>query len=145
MTATDLDWLLADPTRCPRCFLSIPHQGHRSERDGEQTGCSDSGPLGTMLGEQRKAQAFSRLDAADSTDESATLRRAIIALGHRKNEFTPDDLPADLRERTNPNRRGRVFSELLEKGVIREVGRVKSANPRAHGKTVGVYSLGRAA
>jgi hypothetical protein len=137
---TDLSWLTTDPLRCPRCYLHRA-QGHRSLMDGRETGCRDSGPLGSLLGEQRKAEAFARLDASDSTDETATLRRAIIALGHRKHEFTASDLPAHIRESTNPNRRGRVFSELLDKGVIVAVGTAKSENARAHGKAVNVYRL----
>jgi hypothetical protein len=127
-------WLRALSDRCSVCGCHPVAQGHIAP-------CAPSGPLGLKLAEEAKAQAFSRLDASDRTDESALLRRSIIALGHRKSEFSPDDLPAEVRESTNPNRRGRVFSELLEKGVIREVGRRKSANPRAHGKQVGIYQL----
>lgn len=132
------DW----PERCPRCGFHPSAQGHRSTFDGSPTGCDDSGPLGDLL----RQQAFARLDAApDAEDENVLLRRSIIALAHRKFEFTPDDLPAEVRESTNPNRRGRVFAALRDEGVIREVGRAKSLNPKAHGKTVGVYSIGSAA
>lgn len=137
--------------RCPACLLHVDAQGHRSiDSDGQPTGCDDSGRLGLILKGQReadarKAEAFTRLDAADAGDENALLRREIVALGRRKVEFTPDDLAPELRQRTNPNRRGRVFSALISEGVLTEVGRIKSANPKAHGKTVGVYRLGRAA
>lgn len=136
---TDLD------RRCKSCGFDPDAMGHRSIANGIPTGCQDSGPLGLLLAEQRKSQAFDRLDRADSTDENALLRREIIRLGRRKLEFTADDLPASVRETTNANRRGRVFSALIDEGVIREIGRTKSLNPRAHGKKVGVYRLGVAA
>lgn len=126
------------PGRCPNCGFHPTAQGHRSTYEGTPTGCDDSGPLGMQL----RAEAFTRLDAAPAAqDENALLRREIIALGHRKMEFTPDDLPEQVRQSTNPNRRGRVFAALVESRQIREVGRVKSRNPKAHGKTVGVYRL----
>lgn len=126
------------PGRCPQCGFHPTAQGHRSSFEGTATGCDDSGPLG----EQLRDEAFGRLDSAvGGTDENAWLRREIVALGHRKMEFTPDDLPAHVRESTNPNRRGRVFKQLVEDRQIREVGRAKSRNPKAHGKTVGVYRL----
>lgn len=126
------------PGRCPRCGFHPVAQGHRSTFDGTPTGCDDSGPLGELL----RQEAFARLDAATgAVDENAWLRREIVALGHRKMEFTPDDLPAHVRESTNPNRRGRVFAALVAERLICEVGRAKSLNPRAHGKRVGVYTL----
>lgn len=126
------------PGRCPQCGFHPTAQGHRSSFEGTPTGCDDSGPLG----EQLRDEAFGRLDAArGAVDENAWLRREIVALGHRKMEFTPDDLPTHVRESTNPNRRGRVFAALVADGQIREVGRTKSRNPRAHGKQVGVYRL----
>lgn len=126
------------PGRCPNCGFHPTAQGHRSTYDGTATGCDDSGPLGMRL----RAEAFARLDAAPAAqDENALLRRTIIALAHRHAEFTPDDLPADVRESTNPNRRGRVFAALVADRIIVEVRRAKSRNPRAHGKSVGVYAL----
>lgn len=126
------------PGRCPNCGFHPTAQGHRSTFDGHKTGCEDSGPLGDLLREE----AFARLDqAAGGEDENALLRRTIIALGHRKAEFTPDDLPEQVRETTNPNRRGRVFAALVSDGLIRVVGETKSRNPKAHGKRVNVYRL----
>jgi hypothetical protein len=134
------------PGRCTRCGLEPRIHGHRAQlRDGTPTGCQWSGELGLLLAEQLKSEAFDNLDKADTTDENTLLRREIVALGRRQPRFTPDDLPADIRQRTNPNRRGRVFSGLLSEGVLVEVDRRKSANPKAHGKTVGVYTLGAAA
>lgn len=131
-------WLRALPDRCSVCGCHETEQGHIAP-------CEPSGPLGSLLGDRAKSEAFQRLDLADYRDENKLLRSSIIALGKSKLEFTPDDLPPAIREATNPNRRGRMFSALLDEGVIREVGRIKSANPRAHGKTVGIYSLARSA
>lgn len=131
--------------RCKSCGFDPDAQGHRSLANDIPTGCEDSGPLGLLLAEQRKSEAFTRLDQSDRFDENGLLRREIVALGRRMAEFTPDDLSPEVRQRTNPNRRGRMFSALLSEGVIREIGRAKSANPKAHGKTVGVYALGRVA
>lgn len=134
------------PGRCPDCGLHIAEQGHRAfDSDNNPTGCKDEGQLGRLLGQQRRDQAFSLLDANDTTDETTLIRRAVMSTGRNRRQFTADDLPAEIRQRTNPNRRGRVFSSLLNEGVLVEVGRVKSANPKAHGKTVGVYELGPAA
>src|ERR1044072_4732911 len=98
------------PGRCPKCGLAPePYQGHRSQVDGVDTGCPDSGPLGSLLGDRAKSDAFQQLDLADYRDENKLLRSSIIALGKSKLEFTPDDLPPAIREATNPNRRGRMF------------------------------------
>lgn len=91
--------------------------------------------------EAEKAAAFDHLDTSDSHDENTLLREQIVALGRRLDVFSANDLPEWVRERTNPNRRGRMFSQLAREDVLAEVGMVKSSNVKAHGKRVLTYRL----
>ena len=94
--------------------------------------------------EAQRDAAFDHLDAADGFDENSLLRDQIVALGRTMPVFSSNDLAEWVRERTNPNRRGRMFSQLVREGVLAEVGMVKSSNVRAHGKRVLTYRLVRA-
>lgn len=119
------EYLRTLPGRCSSCLWHVPSMGHAP-------GCGDI----------QRDEAFGQLDASkDAEAENSLLRREILAIAHRKMEFTADDLPAQVRETTNPNRRGRVFAALVESGQLRVVGQTKSRNPRAHGKTVHIYRL----
>jgi hypothetical protein len=116
------------PGRCSSCCF------HVEKQHGHAPTCT--------AGEQLRDDAYRQMDAAKgAAEETALLRRAILTLGRQKLEFTADDLPVDLRNTTNPNRRGRVFASLVESRQIRIVGERKSANPKAHGKKVWVYRV----
>jgi hypothetical protein len=120
------DYLVKQPGRCGTCCWHIDKQGHAPH-----------------CGDFLRDEAFAHLDQAPAAgDENALLRRAILALGGRKLEFTADDLPHEIRMTTNPNRRGRVFAALVASHELRVIGETKSANPKAHGKSVNVYRLG---
>lgn len=95
-------------------------------------------------GDARRDDAFGHLDASDTFDENALLREQIIQLGRFLPTMSANDLPQWVRDRTLPNRRGRMFSQLANEGVLEEVGMVKSSNPKAHGKRVLVYRLAAA-
>lgn len=116
------------PGRCPVCCY------HVEKQYGHAPTCPE--------GDELRAEGYRQLDAArGAADETALLRRAILALGRQKLEFTADDLAPSIRNTTNPNRRGRVFASLVESRQLRIVGERKSANPKAHGKQVHVYRL----
>ena len=128
LTPSLREHLSALPGRCPTCCY------HVEKQYGHAPTCPE--------GDDLRAEGYRQLDAAKgAVEETALLRRAILTLGRRKLEFTADDLPVDLRNTTNPNRRGRVFASLVESRQLRIVGERKSANPKAHGKTVNVYRL----
>lgn len=91
--------------------------------------------------EAARDRAFTHLDASDCNDENALLREQITALGRRMDVFSANDVPQWLRDRTTPNRRGRMFKQLAEEGVLTVVGITKSSNPKAHGKDVLTYRL----
>lgn len=95
----------------------------------------------TTTGDALREVAFTTLDAADSFDENDLLREQITMLGRYLDTFSANDLPEKVRAATNPNRRGRMFNQLAKEGVLTEVGSVKSANPKAHGKRVLTYRL----
>lgn len=95
----------------------------------------------THPGDVLRDEAFTNLDANDSTDENKLLRTEIICLGLQRDVFSSNDLAQWVRDNTHPNRRGRVFAQLAKEGLLTEVGMVKSANPKAHGKRVLLYSL----
>lgn len=91
--------------------------------------------------EAERDEAFTHLDASDTFDENALLREQIIRLGQTRDIFSANDIPQWVRDRTNANRRGRMFSQLASEGVLAEVGMVKSSNVKAHGKRVLTYRL----
>lgn len=92
---------------------------------------------GTVL----RDEAFTTLDANDTTDENQLLRTEIICLGLQLDVFSSNDLSQWIRDNTLPARRGRMFAQLAKEGLLTEVGMVKSSNPRAHGKKVFTYRL----
>lgn len=95
----------------------------------------------TATGDTLREAAFDDLDAADTFDENKFLRDTILTLGRLHPIISANDLPQWVRDRTNPNRRGRMFNQLAKEGALDEVGSVKSANPKAHGKRVLTYRL----
>ena len=116
------------PGRCSSCCYHVEAQR------GHAPTCA--------AGEQLRDEGYRQMDAAKGAmEETALLRREILALGRRKLEFTADDLDISIRNTTNPNRRGRVFASLVESRQLRIVGERKSLNPKAHGKTINVYRV----
>lgn len=95
----------------------------------------------THPGDVLRDEAFTQLDANDSTHENKLLRTEIICLGLQRDVFSSNDLSDWVRDNTHPNRRGRMFAQLAKEGLLAEVGMVKSANPKAHGKRVLTYKL----
>lgn len=92
-------------------------------------------------GDILRDRAFAHLDASDGFDENGLLRQQYLKLARQHAVFSANDLPQWVRDRTDPNRRGKAFRELLDAGVLVDVGTVKSSNPRAHGKRVLTYRL----
>lgn len=95
----------------------------------------------THPGDTLRDSAFTQLDASDSHDENTLLRTEIICLGLQLDVFSSNDLSQWIRDNTLPARRGRMFAQLAKEGLLTEVGMVKSANPKAHGKRVCTYRL----
>lgn len=95
----------------------------------------------THPGDILRDEAFTQLDASDSTDENKLLRTEIICLGLQRDVFSSNDLSDWVRDNTLPARRGRMFAQLVREGLLAEVGMVKSSNKKAHGKRVLLYSL----
>lgn len=91
---------------------------------------------GLAQGRTLRDEAFAHLDASDTNDENALLHDAITVLADQLDEFSANDLPQFIRDRTLPNRRGRAFTQAIEDGLIEEVGSVQSSNPKAKGHRV---------
>lgn len=136
MTA-DLSWLAAEPGRCPRCYLSPTHQGHRREfQDGSPTGCKASGPLGLMLARNLRDEGMAQtVDAhpnAVALIDAAIMRR--VSAGR---PFSANHIRAELVS-LKPSERPAIGARMnaLARRHCVKVGEEPSTDAATHGKTV---------
>lgn len=138
MTTADLSWLATDPLRCPRCYLHRA-QGHRSLMDGRETGCPDSGPLGSLLGAKRRNEGMARTVAAHpkavALVDAAIMRRVRAGVPFSANTIR-DELTSLL-----PEERPVIGAEMnsLARRFCRKVGEEPSSDPGTHGKPVALW------
>lgn len=138
MTSPDLSFLTGYPNRCPRCFLDTESQGHRSHRDGIATGCENSGPLGLILGRQRRDEGMKATTEAHP-DDAAIVDRVLEARIKAGGEFSLNDLRGQLAAvESKPVIGARVQAFARAKRIVR-VGYVPSTDAATHGHPVALW------